>query len=137
MWQSDSAINQDDIVVESLKTPKLHSKYIEMFIQAKVHKARKQSEYYKLRYMKLKYYRGEMTREELEFMGWEQYQGVKPIRSDLEEILNGDKELIERKEQIDYYDAMYSLLEGILQQIKGRDWQIKNHIEAIKFNAGM
>ena len=137
MWREDVYIDQNDIAVESLKTPKLHSKYVEMFIQAKMYKAKKWSEYYELRRLKFKYYRGEMTREELKENGWEQYQGLKPIKSDMDEILNGDEELVRLKKGVEYYEAMYALLESIMQQIRGRDWQIKNHIEAIKFNAGV
>ena len=89
-----------------------------------------------MRVKKFRYYRGEMTKGELELAGWEQWQGIKPLRNEMDEFLNGDADLIKNKLKIEYLSSIQELLESILQQIKSRDWIIRNSLEWKKFVSG-
>ena len=90
-----------------------------------------------MRKAKFRYYRGEMSREELTDLGWAQWQGVKPLKNEMDEFLTGDEDLNQLEVKIKYLETMIYLLESILQQIKARDWQIKTAVEWKKFLAGM
>ena len=65
MWDSDCYIDEDHLDRESVTTAKLHSKYLRMLIQHKMKIAALQAEYNNLRQRKFRYYRGEMSRDEL------------------------------------------------------------------------
>ena len=95
-----------------------------------------QSEYNILRKNKFRYYRGELSRTELESLGWEQWQGIKPLKNEMDEFLTGDDDLNKLQLRVEYLNTMVYMLESVMQQIKSREWQIKNGIEWKKFLAG-
>jgi hypothetical protein len=94
------------------------------------------SDYLELKELKTRYYNGELTQEELQEHNLKQYQGLKPLKSTMGEKLDGDSDIIKIKLKIQYMENMQYQLESILQQIKGRDWSIRNFIEYSKFLSG-
>jgi hypothetical protein len=78
-----------------------------------------------------------MTRQELADLQWDQYQGIKPLKNEMDEILTGDTDLNNINTRIEYLTAMIYLLESILGQIRSRDFQIKNGIAWKQFLSGM
>lgn len=137
MWEADSQIDDNHLGEAATTTPQLHSKYIKLLIQTKLKHTKLKADQSLLRQIKFRYYRGEMGRDELETRGWQQWQGNKPLKNEMEEFLEGDSELVALKMKIDYIEAMIYLLESILGQIKSRDFQIKNGIQWKQFLAGM
>jgi hypothetical protein len=136
-WDTDCQIDDNFLGENSTTTPKLHAKYIKILVGVKLKHTKLQSDYLLLRKNKFRYYRGELSRDELTTRGWEQWQGVKPLKNEMDEFLQGDSELVVMKVKIDYLETMIYFLESIMGQIKARDWQIKSHIEWKKFLAGM
>mgnify|MGYP003352886476 FL=1 len=92
---------------------------------------------FKISKNKFRYYRGELSRDELTTLDWEQWQGVKPLKNEMDEFLQGDVELNTMKVRLEYLETMIYLLESILGQLKARDWQIKTAVEWKRFLAGM
>ena len=137
MWASDCQIDDNFLGENSTATPKLHAKYVKILIGIKLKHTKFQSDYNMLRKNKFRYYRGELSREELSELGWSQWQGIKPLKNEMDEFLSGDTDLNTLKVKIDYLETMIYLLESILQQIKARDWQIKTAVEWKRFLAGM
>lgn len=136
MWESDCVIDDNHLDKESLVTAKLHSKYVRLLINHKMKAAALQAEYNSTRQTKFRYYRGELTKAELSEKGWEQWQGIKPLKNEMEEFLTGDSDLNRIDVKIQYIKCMVEALESILGQIKARDWQIRNAVEFKKFVAG-
>lgn len=136
MWDEDSVINDNYLDRESVKSPQLHAKYLRHLIQHKMKLAALAAEYKTLRQKKFRYYRGEMTKPELEEYGWSQWQGVKPLKNEMEEFLEGDADLNKIDIKCEYIKGMVEALEAILGQIKSRDWQIRNAIQWKQFVAG-
>jgi hypothetical protein len=137
MWETDAEIDDNYLGENSTATPKLHAKYIKLLVQAKLKLTKVQSDYNLMRKAKFRYYRGEMSREELTDLDWAQWQGVKPLKNEMDEFLTGDGDLNTLRVKIDYLETMIYLLESILGQIKAREWQIKSGIEWKRFLAGM
>lgn len=137
MWEADAEIDDNYLGESATTTPKLHSKYVKLLVQVKLKLTKVQSDYNLMRKAKFRYYRGEMSRDELTDLGWSQWQGVKPLKNEMDEFLTGDEDLNTLKVKIDYLETMVYLLESILGQIKARDWQIKSAIEWKRFLAGM
>lgn len=136
LWDADSQIDDNYLGESATKTPQLHAKYIKLLIGVKLKLTKYQSDYNLLRKAKFRYYRGEMSREELSDLGWAQWQGVKPLKNEMDEFLTGDTDLNNLKVKIEYLETMVYLLESILGQIKARDWQLKSAISWKQFLAG-
>lgn len=136
-WDKDSSIDDNYLGESAVATPKLHAKYIRILVNVKLKHAKLASDYNQLRKNKFRYYRGELGRDELTALGWSQWQGVKPLKNEMDEFLQGDTELNTMRVKTDYLETMIYLLESILGQIKARDWQLKSAIEWKKFLAGM
>lgn len=137
MWASDCEIDDNYLGESSTATPKLHAKYVKLLVSAKLKHTKLSSDYNILRKNKFRYYRGELSRDELTELGLNQWQGVKPLKNEMDEFLSGDSDLNTLKVRIEYLETMIYLLESILSQIKARDWQIKTAVEWKKFLAGM
>jgi hypothetical protein len=136
-WEKDAEIDDNYLGENATLTPKLHSKYLKLLIGVKLKYTKLQADYNQLRKNKFRYYRGELGREELQQLGWDQWQGVKPLKNEMDEFLTGDSELCTLKVRAEYLETMIYLLESILGQLKARDWQIKSAIEWKRFLAGM
>lgn len=136
-WEKDSAIDDSYLGEASTLTPKLHAKYIRLLINIKLKHTKNKSEYNILRQTKFRYYRGELSRQELQELSWDQWQYTKPLKNEMEEFLKGDKDLNALDLRISYLETMIYLLESILTQIKSRDYQIGNGIKWKAFLAGM
>jgi hypothetical protein len=136
-WDKDCEIDDNYLGENSTATPKLHAKYVKMLVQVKLKHTKLSSDYNLTRKNKFRYYRGELSRDELQDLQWDQWQGVKPIKNEMDEFLKGDAELNAMEIKIKYLETMIYFLESVLQQIKARDWQIKTAVEWKKFLAGM
>ena len=137
MWEKDCEMSDNHLGEESTKTALLHSKYIKLMIQVKLKLTKARADYNLLRKNKFRYYRGEMSKDELQAAGWDQWQGIKPLKNEMDEFISGDETLVTLNSKIEYLETMGYLLESILNQIKARDWQLKNSITWKQFLAGM
>ena len=137
MWEADSAIDDNHLGEASTHTAKLHAKYLKVLVDAKLRKMKLDIEYNSLRKLKFRYYRGELSREELKELEWEQWQYNKPLKTEMDEFLKGDSDLATIQSRLDYIDTMVYALESIMGQIKQRDFQLSNGIKWKQFLAGM
>ena len=137
MWEADSSVDDNHLGEASTTTPKLHAKYLKHLIEAKLKKTKLDIEYNSLKKTKIRYYRGELTRQELQDLGWEQWQYNKPLKAEMDEFLKGDEDLSLILVRQEYIDTMVYALESIMSQIKQRDFQLSNGIKWKQFLAGM
>lgn len=137
MWSEDCKINELDLGKESVNTPNLHAKYLNLLTSTKLNLRKAESDYLTCRRKKYRYYRGEMTQEELEEEGWQQWQGNKPLKNEMDEFLQVDSDLIKYLDKVEYFKTVLYQLEQILRSLNSRTWDIKNCIEWSKFTNGM
>lgn len=135
-WDQDSEVDPNDLSTASLTTARLHSKYLRLLINAKMRKSKVSSDFSGLRRLKTRYYRGELTQQELEDNGWDPWQYNKPLKAEMEEVLRGDDDICKMQNRVDYLDTMIQALDAILGQLKQRDWAIKNAIAFKQLMAG-
>ena len=95
-----------------------------------------ESNFYSMRRVKYRYYRGELTREELEKLNLDQYLGNKPLKNEMEEFLICDEDLNLLTDKIEYYKTVSFTLEQILRSLNSRTWDVKSAIEWNKFTNG-
>lgn len=137
MWADDCKINETNLGQESARTPLLHSKYLNFLSSTRLNLRKAESDYLNLRRKKYKYYRGEMTQAELASEEWEQWQGNKPLKNEMDEFLQVDNDLIILEDKVEYFKIVQYQLEQIIRSLNSRTWDIKNCLEWTKFTNGM
>jgi hypothetical protein len=137
MWSKDAKINELDLGKSSIQIAELHAKYLNILSNTKLQLRKCEADYLRLRRTKFKYYRGEMTLDELKEHNWNQYQGLKPLKNEVEDIVNCDEDVIRCVDKVEYMKAMLYQLEQIIRSLNGRGWEIKNAIEWTKFTNGL
>jgi hypothetical protein len=135
-WEEDAKINEMNLGNESTKIPMLHAKYLNLLTSTKLNLRKAESSYANMRRLKYRYYRGEMTRQELEEEGWTQWQGTKPMKNEMDEFLSFDSDLVALQDKIEYFKTVLYQLEQIIRSLNSRTWDIKNHIEWLKWSNG-
>lgn len=135
-WSEDSKIDQTALMSVLYGHPMLHSKYLTI-LQGYKFKLRKLSlKYMSLKSTKTRYYNGELTKEELEANGWLQYLFKKPLKNEMESLLNADPDLQRIQEEILYIETLVSSTESIMKDISNRYFLFKTMVEYEKFQAG-
>lgn len=137
MWAEDCKIDETNLGKESARVPLLHAKYINLLSSTRLNLRKAESDYLNCRRKKYRYYRGEMSRAELEEEGWEQWQGTKPLKNEIDEFLQGDSDLISLTDKIEYFKTVLYQLEQIIRSINSRTWDIKSSLEWLKFTNGL
>lgn len=134
-WARDCEIDDLNLDKASCKSPHLHSKYLNELIQVKLKLTKTLFDLNQLRVKKAKYFRGEMTREELQELGWDQWQ-YKTLKSEVESLIEADTEVQTIQARVEFLKATIYFLESVLGEIRTRSFHIKNIVEFQKFRAG-
>lgn len=137
MWYADCKIDELNLGSESTKTPELHSKYLNHLSTARLQLRKAETSLLKLKRIKSQYFRGELSRQELEALGWDQYLGNKPLKQEMQEYLEADDDIIQQTDKVEYIRTVTDFLERVLRSISSRGWDIKNSIEWTKFTNGL
>lgn len=138
-WENDSQIDPSELDRASLDTSKLHAKYLEKFIHAKLRVKKIKYEFAELRKLKWSYYMGRMTKEEIESHGWplDPFNGMnKPLKGDMDMFIDTDKDIQKAKARLDYAETIFECFEEIMNNIRWRHTHIKNAIDWKRFTAG-
>lgn len=132
MWEQDSQVDPDNLHLESLKIPSLHSKYYQIYNNISLLKKLEDNKFLELQKNKWLYYSGKADPEIYKKEPFDH----RVMKADLERYLSSDQELIKCKTKIDYYNLMIKFLESIIKNIENRSFVIKNSIEFMKFISG-
>ena len=137
MWEEDCKLDELNLGQESTKIPELHSKYLNMLTTFKLQLRKNKSNLLSLRRLKWKYFRGELTQEALNKLGWDQYLGKAPLNNQMNEYLDSDPDIITLQDKVEYIEACLTQLDYIMRSINSRSFDIKNAIEWSKFTSGV
>lgn len=132
LWEEDSIIDPDNLHLESIKIPTLHSKYFKIYNNLSLLRKKEENKFLELRQEKWLYYSGKSDPEVYKEKPFDH----RVMKGDLEKYLSSDQDLIRSNTKIEYYDIMLKFLESILKNIETRSFTIKNSIEFMKFTAG-
>lgn len=139
-WKKDSVIDENALDDDTVKTSKLHAKYLEIYSLSKLQLRKKEFDLEKMKKDKWLYYTGKMTKGDMDERGWayDPFQGMaKPLKSEMNMYYDTDDDLVKIKAQIDYQKSIIDTLEEIMNNIRWRHSHIKNIIEFRKFTSGM
>jgi len=134
LWEKDTEIDQTEPGKELLKIPKLHNQYLSILTKHKIASKKAHFDYLRVRKIKIEYYSGRMSQEDLDANGWQPFSFV--LKSDINAYLEGDSDLIKMLEKKVYHEECVSVLESILNELKQRTWQLRDFISWEKFIGG-
>jgi hypothetical protein len=132
MWDEDCKIDPDNLHLESIKIPSLHSKYYQIYNNISLLKKLEENKFIELQKNKWLYYSGKAEPEVYKKTPFDH----RVMKSDLDKYMSADVDLIKSKTKIDYYQLMIKFLESIIKSIETRTFVIKNSIEFMKFTGG-
>jgi len=137
MWAVDCKIDELNLGSESTKIPELHSKYLTHMSNVRLQLRKSEASLLKLRRIKVQYFRGELSKQELDALGWEQWLGPKMLKQDMNDTLDSDDDIIEQTNKVEYIRTIADFLERVMRYLNSRTWDIKNSIEWTKFTNGL
>jgi hypothetical protein len=135
LWAEDSKIDRLDLGEESLKISSLHQKYSQIYTNEKIRLREYEAALKVLKLEKYEFYTQGPTNETQE-KGWELPAIGKIIRSDVQQYIEADKEIIELTLKIGIQNEKVSLLDSIIKNLFNRGFQIKNAIDWMKYASG-
>lgn len=133
MWRRDSKLDPDNLHLESLKIPGLHSKYYDLYNQLKLLRVKAEAEFAEVKLERHRYYTGKAPQE---VYVAEPFPYKVRDKESLKQYLDADPKIQEKHLKVKYYEIMLSFLEEVIKTISNRTYQIKNAIEWQKFIAG-
>ena len=135
-WREDCKIDESSLDKEIFKTPILHSKYLGYFIEFKAKLASAEVSYANMASVRKNYYKGALTKSELDKYGWDQYQGLKMSNTEFNQQKDIDPVLIPLAEHREIMKSAVQSVEYIMKCLQTRDYSIKSSIEYIKYING-
>ena len=134
MWEQDSKIDPDNLHIESLNIPILHSKYFEIHNTILLLKKKAEQQKKNIRHQKYEYFTGKADPDV-----YLENPFPKKVRDKetLQGYLDSDEKLSQATLKVDYYETMLIYVDSILKMISNRTYQIKNAIEFMRFTAGL
>lgn len=136
-WKNDSQIKIDSLVDEAIRTPSLHAKYLDLLVEAKSILRQSELALNKYRIIRTKYFKNELTRDELIVQGWEPYKFSKPVKSEIDDLLNADTSFNDLSNKVDDAKIMVNSLERIMDSLKQRDFSIGNATKLLLYSNGL
>ena len=138
MWAKDCKIDEIDLEAASRETARLHQKYLELFMVAKMQLKRRDQEKAILLKDRWLYFTGKMSQAEMTAKGWpfDPFDGLKILRTDLDYYFQADPLLQKADEKITYAKVLAEALEDILGMIRWRHQHIKTIMEYRRFTSG-
>ena len=138
MWQQDSIIQNNQLDESSRQTPKLHSKYLQLWSTAKLELRRAEFDQKRLLKEKWLYYNGKMDEETLKEKGWDPdpFEGLKVLKGEMDYYYDSDPEIQKSEEKIQYYKTLVETLTEIVSNLNWRHQTIGNIIKWKQFESG-
>lgn len=139
MWKDDSVIDEINLDETSIKSAKLHAKYLELLSISKLRLRKKEMEFDAMKKDKWLYFEGKMTKDQMDERGWKYDPfngGTKPMKSNMDYYYKSDSDLARLQAQIDYQKTLIDTLIDIMDNIKWRHQNIRNIIDWKRFVSG-
>ena len=136
LWNKDRDIDIENLATESIKIPQIHDKYLKIYIDERIRLKGLEFELAKLTKLKMEYYAGTLSKEELTEHGWEPFL-TKVIKTERYTYLDSDEDIFRIKANITLMQEKINYVESIIKMINNRGFQIKSAIDWIKFKHGI
>lgn len=135
-WAIDSVISNLKLDNESLKIPKLHSKYYSYLINEKLVHVKIKKKLEEREYVLEQFYKKTLTVEELNAHKLPLIQDKKILTGEIPRVIANQPDIIELKTKLSVQSIKIDFLDSIMKTIHNRNWVIRDAIEWRKFEVG-
>jgi hypothetical protein len=136
MWSLDAKLDGTELSQEALRIPSLHSKYFSIFTDERLRLRKFETELKKLKLDKYEFFTQGPTQETQE-KGWRLPPIGKVIKSEVNNYIDADDDIINLTLKIGIQQEKIDLLDSIIRSLNNRGFLIKNAIDFEKFKVGM
>jgi len=133
-WKKDSELDKTELGDESLKIPKLHHKYFQVYTSEKLLLRKYESELKQLKLSKYEFYTMGPTEDTPK--EWKLPPRGMILKGDIPMYLEGDQDIINLSLKIGLQQEKVELLESIIKSLTNRGFQIKAAIDWYRFTMG-
>lgn len=134
-WKKDSEIDKTELDDESLKIPKLHSKYYNIYITEKSLLKKLEADMKLLKLEKYEFF-NQGHNEETKRKGWELPAKGLILKAEIPMYMEADKDMIQLSLKIGVQQEKVDFLESIIKSFATRGYLIKNAIDFQRFASG-
>jgi len=134
-WDKDSKIDETELDREATKIPRIHNKYLKIFMGERVQLFKLKAENKRIRKTLLEYYLGELGREELEEINREQFY-KKLLKNEVDTYIESDDMYIDHTLKVCLQQEKVDYVEAIIKSLNNRNFQIKSAIDWARFTNG-
>jgi hypothetical protein len=134
-WEQDSHIDRLDLGEEILKIPQLHAKYYKIYLQEIMQLRKLETEFKVLKLDKFEFFTQGHTKESKD-RGWELPSKGVLLKTDANNYIDADKDIIDIALKIGLQQEKVSMLESIIKSFINRGYNIKAAIEYERFRSG-
>lgn len=131
-WGSDSIIDTSNISMESLKVPRLHSKYMNFLSSERIRYKKLIEAKNKLEVDLEDYYLGKLDGRDI---GRDPYQ-MTETRTSASKKVSTDKDMVKVNLALLTQEEIVLFLKDVIQSINNRNFTIKNYVDIQKFLNG-
>lgn len=135
-WEKDAVISQTDLAETSMRTGKLHWKYYRIMVQEKYGLFELEEELKRLEYNLELLYQGRLVDDDYDRLGWEPLDKIPPTAAERTKAVAIDQRMLEMRSKMLRQSLKVDALKDIITQINGRQWIIRNTLEALKWESG-
>jgi hypothetical protein len=134
-WDADTDFDKTELGDEALKVSKLHHKYFRILSQERITRRSLEADLKVLRLEKFEFYTQGPSKESVE-RGWEMPPIGRVVKSEVNNYMEADRDIITLSLKIGIQNEKIDLLESIIKTILSRGYNIKAAIDWEKFKMG-
>ena len=134
-WEADTDFDKTELGDEALKVSKLHHKYFKILSQERITRRALEANLKVLRLEKFEFYTQGPSKESVE-RGWEMPPIGRVVKSEVNNYMEADRDIIDISLKIGIQSEKIDLLESIIKTILSRGYNIKAAIDWEKFKMG-
>lgn len=135
-WESDAVVDRNNLDIESLKIPKLHSKYHQIYTNERLVLRKLEAELKQLKLDKYEFFT-QGPSQETQQKGWKLPAAGKILKSEANTYVEADQDVIDLTLKIGLQVEKVDLLHSIIDTIQKRTFHIKNSIDFARWQSGM
>ena len=128
----DLKIDDTELDLEAIRTPQIHSKYLNFYTQFTLQLKKAEDERKTMYRDKWEYYTGKADAHVYQQRPFD----IKVLKADVHIYMDSDPELQKADQKVAYLNQIVKYLEQVLRSINNRTFLIKNAIEWKKFTSG-
>lgn len=135
IWAEDGQIDQQDIISETTRIPKLHNKYYTLYVEESLRYRKLMAQKKVLEAEKYEYFSGQMDIEDIRERGWKPLPRM-ILKTDVPRHVDSDSEIIDLTLKAAMKKEVCDFIQSIVNMITYRSQSLKLIHDVERFRSG-